>query len=115
MFGLADAPREWYKRLVRELESLGWSKGCVDEAVFLKWEAGKLTGVLIAHVDDMVMAGSLSAKKSLEELGNSLELIGQLCLLWQKDSTTALRRSCLDREGVPRKPKDSSGAPQPES
>ena len=73
IFGLADAPREWYKRLVRELESLGWTKSCIDGALFLRWEDGVLTGVLIAHVDDMVMAGNQSAKKSFEELGKRLE------------------------------------------
>jgi len=73
VFGLADAPREWYKRLVRELESLGWTKSCIDGAFFMKWENGTLVGALIAHVDDMVMAGTASAKRSFVELGSRLE------------------------------------------
>ncbi|CAE7255113.1 unnamed protein product, partial [Symbiodinium sp. KB8] len=109
VFGLADAPREWYKRLVRELESLGWSKGCVDEAVFLKWEAGKLTGVLIAHVDDMVMAGSLSAKKSLEELGLSgvrasgdpLKLVGAEVQHVEEPRASLYQGSVMIREDAP--------------
>ena len=73
VFGLADAPREWYKRLVRELASLNWTKSCIDGALFLRWEGNCSTGILIAHVDDMVMGGNLAARKSFEELGKRLE------------------------------------------
>ena len=56
ILGLADAPRQWYLRLVRTLTEHGWTKSDLDGAVFYFRDAsGKLLGVLVAHVDDLFM------------------------------------------------------------
>ena len=58
---------------MRELASLGWTKSCIDGALFLKWDGKCFPGILMAHVDDMVMGGNFAARKRFEELGKRLE------------------------------------------
>jgi len=74
VFGLADAPREWYLRLSKEAERQGWQKSSLDAALWFKWSEkdGKLCGMLIAHVDGLLCVGDEEAESSLLALGDVL-------------------------------------------
>ena len=77
IFGLADAPREWWLRLSRAMEEHGWTRTLVDGAMWCYWvanEAGEriLEAVVVAHVDDLLFAGSVKGKKSLDAIGTEL-------------------------------------------
>ena len=78
VFGLADAPREWWLRLDRELRALGWERSSLDGALWFlrqpqaaEGESG-LHGVIVGHVDDLLFGGDSRALESLEKLGNTL-------------------------------------------
>ena len=73
IFGLADAPREWYLRLARELADEGWLRSVLDLAMWYYFEkGGGLRGALAAHVDDLLMTGDKDAVASLHRLGDKL-------------------------------------------
>ena len=69
IFGLADAPREWWLRLSRAMEEHGWTRTLVDGAIWCLWvtnEAGERTleALVVAHVDDLLFAGGVKGKAS---------------------------------------------------
>lgn len=73
VFGLADSPRRWYLRLHKSLSRLGWERRSMDAAQwFLKDTNGALEGIVVSHVDDLLMAGSNRAHTTLEALGKEL-------------------------------------------
>ena len=51
LYGLKQSGRRWYQKLVDIMEKLGFKRCEVDQAVFFRWEKGKLIIVLV-HVDD---------------------------------------------------------------
>ena len=58
VYGLSDASRVWYLRVVEELASLGVEVSRYDKATFtMKSETG-LEGIIIVHVDDFLWAGT---------------------------------------------------------
>ena len=59
IYGLNDAPREWYNKVVRELLQLGGRKSSFDNTMFM-WNdnTGQLKGILVMHVDDFVYCGT---------------------------------------------------------
>ena len=74
IFGLSDSPRRWYLRLHRSLTQLGWERSAIDAAQWFLWSADhqKLEGIILSHVDDLLLGGSEQARKSLLELGKEL-------------------------------------------
>ena len=78
IFGLADAPREWYLRLDKEMRNQGWITSVLDGALwYFKKEqveegSSPLRGVVVGHVDDLLFAGDEVALKSLLKLGEIL-------------------------------------------
>lgn len=73
VFGLADAPRQWYLRLNRSLEAKGWKRSLVDSACWFLWAAdGSLDGVVVSHVDDLLLGGNQKAQDELHALGEEL-------------------------------------------
>ena len=60
LYGLADAPREWYNRVLEVLTDLGAKVSRYDKSLFI-WhdDKGRLIGVLVSHVDDFVYCGIL--------------------------------------------------------
>ena len=64
IFGLADAPREWWLRLSRAMDENGWTRSVVDAAMWLLWspavdgQPATLEAVIVAHADDLLFAGS---------------------------------------------------------
>ena len=77
IFGLADAPRQWWLRLSRSVREHGWTRTLIDGATWLFWEPGsapidssssgprKLHGIMVAHVDDLLFCGDAVAKPLL--------------------------------------------------
>ncbi|CAK9068068.1 Cys-loop ligand-gated ion channel (ELIC) [Durusdinium trenchii] len=51
VFGLSDAPRQWYLRLNRALLEQGWERSPMDYACWLLWSEDKSTldGVIVSH------------------------------------------------------------------
>ena len=61
IYGLADAPRAWYDKVVQEFISLGAKKSLYDEAVFLWYgENGNLIGINVIHVTTSFIAVPLN-------------------------------------------------------
>ena len=80
VFGVADAPREWWLRLDRCLVENGWSR-------FDTWVRrvnGKLTGMIVAHVDDLLFTGYSEAERSLNDIGKQLGFgsLERTCFVW---------------------------------
>ena len=58
VYGLADASRVWYLRVVDELSNLGVSVSKYDKALFMWHQCGDVEGVMVVHVDDFFWSGS---------------------------------------------------------
>ncbi|CAE7844118.1 K02A2.6, partial [Symbiodinium necroappetens] len=59
IFGLADAPREWWLRLARSLEAKGWTRNPLDQACWFLWdgpERKELKGMVISHAEESLQA-----------------------------------------------------------
>ena len=58
-YGLADASRRWYLRVVDELTKLDGKQSKYDKAVFT-WHDSEndLIGIVASHVDDFILAGT---------------------------------------------------------
>ena len=74
VFGLSDAPRQWYLRLNKSLQAAGWERTVFDFACWLKWsdDRKKLRGIIISHVDDLLLGGDTTAQESLLTIGKEL-------------------------------------------
>ncbi|CAL1166460.1 unnamed protein product [Cladocopium goreaui] len=74
IFGLSDSPRRWYLRLHKSLTALGWERSTIDAATWFLWSSDRssLDGMIVSHVDDLMMGGNARAEKSLEALGAEL-------------------------------------------
>ena len=56
-YGLIDAPRRWWKSLVRDAQQLGW-RSCRHEPCLMTWHVrGRLKGLMCFHVDDVMISG----------------------------------------------------------
>ncbi|CAE7637419.1 PCSK5 [Symbiodinium sp. CCMP2592] len=58
VYGLADAPKAWWKSFSRSLINLGMRPSKFDPCVFWYFHKGKLAGTIALHVDDMVLGGN---------------------------------------------------------
>ena len=58
LYGLADAPREWYDRVCEEMKKMGANISVYDKSVFMWHEDSKLVGVMVTHVDDFEYCGT---------------------------------------------------------
>ena len=57
VYGLTDASRSWYLRVLEVLSSLGMKESKCDKALFT-WRKENLEGVVLLHVDDVLYFGS---------------------------------------------------------
>lgn len=58
-YGLSDAGRQWYIRILKELINLGAHQSKYDKAVFVWYDAkGVTSGIMAVHVDDFLYGGS---------------------------------------------------------
>ena len=59
-YGLSDAGRHWYLKVVEELKSLGAEQLSLDQAVFVWHDAkGQCIGIMATHVDDFIYGGTV--------------------------------------------------------
>ena len=75
-YGLADAGRQWYKRLKDELLQIGMSSCKLDHAFFMFFNEGKLAGLLACHVDDIIFGGNQQFHKQVVDQLRSTFVIG---------------------------------------
>ena len=74
VFGLSDAPRQWYLRLHRALSELGWERNFMDPACWMLWDNKheQLLGICLSHVDDLLVGGCSAARESILSLEKTL-------------------------------------------
>lgn len=61
VYGLGDAPRQWYNKIVSVLkDDLHMEQSSLDQCCFFKKTAGELNGILCIHVDDILTAGDVT-------------------------------------------------------
>ncbi|CAE7240458.1 RE1 [Symbiodinium sp. CCMP2592] len=58
VYGLMDAPRQWYDSFMGTMEGLGMRRSKLDPCVLLWFDGDELGGICAVHVDDMVIAGN---------------------------------------------------------
>ena len=58
MYGLGDSSRQWYFTLREHLLNVGCVVSKLDKTVFRYYDNGKLAGILVTHVDDVLHAGN---------------------------------------------------------
>ena len=66
LYGLSDAPREWYDRVSAEMKNLGGKISLYDKSVFM-WhdESAGLQGLITIHVDDFEYCGTAQWHKDV--------------------------------------------------
>ena len=55
--GLRNAPRAWWKRVVRDLTKTGWVQHQLDQCTFMFTNGTELVGLIGANVGDFLVAG----------------------------------------------------------
>jgi len=63
VYGLRNAPRQWYLRLKADLLKLGCRMHSLDNCLFMLYDKGELIGIVGCYVDDCLMAGDSRNKK----------------------------------------------------
>ena len=58
IYGLADAPRQWYLRVREEFMKLGAKPNKLDQGLFYWFEENVLIDVVVCFVDDMIWGGT---------------------------------------------------------
>jgi len=75
VFGLADAPREWYLALDEALLEAGWVRMHGDLALWvLRGDNGEVEGLIAGHVDDLMFGGNERAHTIYRRVGDRLGL-----------------------------------------
>ena len=57
LYGLKDASRQWYFKVLNKLKAMGFKKSFCDKGVFFFIKDNKLIGFIALHVDDFLHAG----------------------------------------------------------
>ena len=55
--GLRNAPRSWWKRVVRDLTATGWEQHQLDQCTFMFMNDTELVGLIGVYVGDFLVAG----------------------------------------------------------
>ncbi len=66
VFGLTEAPRYWWLRIRKDMLETGWVEVPFMAATFAFYDAGKLAGVALLHVDDGMLAGKGKASDKID-------------------------------------------------
>lgn len=81
IFGLADAPRQWWLRLCRSMKEHKWTITVIDAATWLFWDPplvhgsdqkSVLRGIVVSHVDDLLFCGDQVAERAFMQVGDEL-------------------------------------------
>ena len=65
VYGLGDSARRWYITLSQYLQDKGCIISQLDKCVFRFVQGGKLQGLLVTHVDDLLYAGTVKFKREI--------------------------------------------------
>ena len=76
VYGLADAARAWYNRVVKEFEALDVSQCELEHAMYVWHNNGKLEGIIRIYVDDFLWAGTSTFKNIIIDKLKQKFLIG---------------------------------------
>ena len=57
VYGLRNAPRAWWKRVVRDLTETGWVQHQLDQCTFMFMNGTELVGLIGVYVGDFLVAG----------------------------------------------------------
>eukprot|EP00438_Fugacium_kawagutii_P012099 Skav209448 [mRNA] locus=scaffold2199:144696:152896:- [translate_table: standard] len=71
-YGLAEAPRQWFLRLSREMSEAGLRRSSLDPCLFTLRKGEKLLGVCGVHVDDILGGGEAEMDAVLTKLRKKL-------------------------------------------
>ena len=58
LYGLNDAPREWYNKLSEKLKEFGGTISMYDNSLFMWHKDDVLVGIMTIHVDDLIYCGT---------------------------------------------------------
>ena len=58
VYGLADAPQQFYLRLQEELKNVGMTTASLDNGIYFYHHNNDLSGILVCHVDDVLWSGT---------------------------------------------------------
>ena len=75
-YGLADAPLLWFREASKRLERIGFVPMELDKCTFGFYENEELKGMVIIHVDDLLIAGCRQSKgfqEILKKLKNAFD------------------------------------------
>ena len=65
IYGLNDAPRSWFDKVVNTLSNLGGVQSVYDNALFVWHYQNSLIGLMAVHVDDFAVVGNQQFKKEI--------------------------------------------------
>lgn len=65
LYGLSDAPREWYDRVCEEMKKLGGTISRYDKCLFMWHEDNQLVGLIATHVEDFEYCGTLAWQENV--------------------------------------------------
>ena len=71
VYGLCNAPREWYETVNSDMLRLGWTPVSMEPCAWTLWENGRLVAVAFIHVDDMVVGvaeGNVFVDRKMKEV-----------------------------------------------
>ena len=68
------AARQWYLKLNKSFLAAGWERTVCDHACWMLWsdDHTRLEGIVISHVDDLLLGGNKRAQDSLMAIGANL-------------------------------------------
>ena len=91
-YGLRTAPRSWFRRVQKDLISIGWRQSQLDQCVFVLYDENEnIIGLCGVYVDDFLIAGDIQSPRWKEAKSKLLKLYQ-----WGKWEKWARRR----RKGV---------------
>ena len=67
-YGLVNAPRRWYERVIEDLLKLHWTPNPHDECVFMKFENDQLAGRLVSM---SMISSSRAEERILREISKT--------------------------------------------
>ena len=78
LYGLKDASRKWYMRVLSKLKDLDFKKSAHDKGLFYLFLDGELIGMVALHVDDFLHSGTEYFTKTIMPQLLSVFKIGKL-------------------------------------
>ena len=105
-YGLIDAPRRWWKSLVRDTQQLGW-RSCRHGPCLMTWHVrGRLKGLMCFHVDNIVISGAADHSEFRRMMDKLKRLYGSgewerhefdQCGCRLRQATQSTKRSTLEK------------------